>query len=129
MNREYCDEVKMGQVIFNYINNAITHVGRDKTVFINATVKKDVIRVEVIDHGVGINDEDLPYIWDRYYKIDKNFTRNDTGSGLGLAIVKSICLAHDVEFGVQSLENQTIFYVDLLMESESEDDNYDRNMG
>ncbi len=125
----YCDEVKMGQVIFNYINNAISHVGSDKTVYVVATTKKDVVRVEVIDHGSGIDEQDLPYIWDRYYKIDKNFTRNDTGSGLGLAIVKSICLAHEVKFGVQTKENETVFYVELLLEPEREDDNYDRNMG
>lgn len=117
----YCDEVKVGQVIFNYINNALSHVGKDRRVYINAVVKKDMARIEVVDHGRGIQADDLPYIWDRYYKIDKNFTRSDTGSGLGLAIVKSICLAHDLNFGVTSDDKETKFYVDLPMEAKDED--------
>lgn len=116
----YCDEVKVGQVIFNYINNAISHAGPDQHVFIEAAHKKDVIRVSVIDHGDGIAKADLPYLWDRYYKIDKNFTRNDSGSGLGLAIVKSICLAHNLNFGVTSTVDETRFYVDLPMEAQAE---------
>ncbi len=125
----YCDEVKMGQVFFNYINNALSHVGQDKTVYISATHKKDAIRIEVKDHGSGIKESDVPYIWDRYYKIDKNFTRNDTGSGLGLAIVKSICLAHDVQFGVVSKEKEyTIFFVELPIEPETGEDDYASNL-
>ncbi len=113
----YCDEVKIGQVLFNYINNAITHVGEDKTVHVKAVRKKETVRIEVIDHGSGINEDDLPYIWDRYYKIDKNFARNDTGSGLGLAIAKSICLAHKVPYGVSTIEGKgTKFFVELLLE-------------
>jgi len=86
---------------------------QDRTIWIKAIHKKDKIRIEVIDHGVGIKQSELPYIWDRYYKIDKNFTRSDTGSGLGLAIAKSICLAHKVPFGTISTEKQgSTFFVE-----------------
>lgn len=124
-----CDEVKMGQVIFNFVNNAITHVGDDRLVIIRAIPKKDKIRIEVIDHGQGIKSSDLAYIWDRYYRIDKNFTRNDTGSGLGLAIAKSICLAHHVDFGVVSIENQgSTFFVELPIEVSELEEKYVSNL-
>lgn len=120
-----CDEVKMGQVIFNFINNAISHVGEDKTIYVKAFHKKDNIRIEVIDHGSGIKQKELPYIWDRYYKIDKNFTRSDTGSGLGLAIAKSICIAHKVPFGVISIEGKgSTFFVELPIEKLDQGDDY-----
>jgi two-component system, OmpR family, sensor histidine kinase ArlS len=109
------DEVKFGQVMFNYINNAIRHIGDDKKVLIKADIFDKTVRISVIDHGVGIEALHLPYIWDRYYKIDKNYTReSDGGTGLGLAIAKSICVAHGLNFGVTSSQGEgATFYVDL----------------
>lgn len=107
------DEIKVGQVLFNFINNAINHVGDDKQVIINAYKHKGKVRVEVVDHGTGILSDELPNIWDRYYRIDKNFARNQQGTGLGLSIAKSICLAHKLRFGVTSTIGQgSVFFFD-----------------
>jgi two-component system, OmpR family, sensor histidine kinase ArlS len=107
------DEIKVGQVLFNFINNAINHVGEDNIVIINAYKRKGKVRVEVEDHGTGILSDELPNIWDRYYRIDKNFARNQQGTGLGLSIAKSICLAHNLRFGVDSTIGQgSVFYFD-----------------
>ncbi|MDF2522273.1 MAG: hypothetical protein K0R84_2901, partial [Clostridia bacterium] len=57
--------------------------------------------IEVVDQGEGISAEELPYIWDRFYKAHSNSDKNK-GSGLGLAIVKSILDAHKSRFGVES---------------------------
>jgi signal transduction histidine kinase len=113
--RVEADEVKVGQVLFNFINNAIRHIGEDKKILIRAEIIDDHVRVAVIDHGVGIAAAHLPYIWDRYYKIDKNYTREtDGGTGLGLAIAKAICVAHKLNYGVISTEGEgATFYVDL----------------
>jgi two-component system, OmpR family, sensor histidine kinase ArlS len=109
------DEVKIGQVLFNFINNAIRHIGEDKKIIIKAEVLNGTVRIFVTDHGAGIATAHLPYIWDRYYKIDKNYTREtDGGTGLGLAIAKSICVAHQLNYGVVSTEGEgATFYVDL----------------
>jgi two-component system sensor histidine kinase ArlS len=109
------DEIKIGQVLFNFINNAIRHIGEDKKIIIKAEVMNGTVRIFVTDHGAGIPTAHLPYIWDRYYKIDKNYTREtDGGTGLGLAIAKSICVAHQLNFGVNSSEGEgATFYVDL----------------
>ncbi len=93
------DELRISQVIYNLVNNAVNHAGEDKTVIITQTVRDKLVRIEVIDHGEGIPADKLPYIWDRYYKVDKEHKRGVIGSGLGLSIVKSILDAHKAHYG------------------------------
>jgi signal transduction histidine kinase len=106
------DKVKLEQVIYNLINNAINYTGDDNTVIINILKDKNKnIRVEIKDSGKGIKDEDLPYIWDKYYKNKKKHKRNLIGTGLGLSIVKNIFELHNYEYGVISEKDKgTCFY-------------------
>ena len=98
-----CDKKRILQVIYNLVNTAINYAGDDKTVMIRLCDAADGrLRVEVIDHGEGIDKENLPYIFDRYYKVDKVHKRAVTGTGLGLSIVKNILTAHGAPFGVTS---------------------------
>ena len=96
------DEVKINQVIYNLINNAINYAGEDKTVIVLQTVDNNYVTIKVIDHGEGIDQDKIKYIWDRYYKIDKNHKRAVIGTGLGLSIVKSILELHCAQYGVES---------------------------
>ncbi|WP_407382495.1 sensor histidine kinase [Ruminococcus sp.] len=96
------DELRVTQVLYNLINNAINYIGKDKTVIVRQTVQEERVRVEVIDHGEGIPDEKLAYIWDRYYRVNEEHRRAKIGTGLGLSIVKNILVAHDADFGVES---------------------------
>ena len=100
------DELRISQVIYNLVNNAVNHAGEDKTVIITQTVRDKLVRIEVIDHGEGIPADKLPYIWDRYYKVDKEHKRGVIGSGLGLSIVKSILDAHKAHYGVRSTQGK-----------------------
>lgn len=119
----YADEMKLSQVIYNYISNAIKHSKKGETIHINIIDSEDYVRLEVIDEGDGIAEEDLPYIWDRYYKIDKGFKRNLESTGLGLAIVKGILEAHHAKYGVESKLNEgSKFYFELSKEYEEEDE-------
>ena len=105
------DQKKLNQVIYNLINNAINYTGDDKTVTIRVKKEKDSYLVEIIDTGKGIKKEDIAFIWDKYYKNDKNHRRNVVGTGLGLSIVKSILEAHHFQYGVKSIVNKgTTFY-------------------
>ena len=102
------------QVIYNLVNNAINYTGDDKTVTIVQTVSGGRVRISVTDTGKGIAEEDLPYIWDRYYKVDKVHKRAVVGTGLGLAIVKGVLEAHHANFGVESeLGVGSTFYFEL----------------
>ena len=100
------DEMKIGQVVYNLINNALTYTGADKTVKVNQRVKGDMVRIEITDTGEGIDQQELPYIWSRYYRGQKPHKRATVGTGLGLSIVKGILDAHSLPHGVQSQPGQ-----------------------
>ncbi len=98
------DDGRILQVVYNLINNAVNYTGEDKTVVIRQTITDEGTSVltEVIDTGIGISDEDLPLVWERYYKVNDFHKRANMGTGLGLSIVKNILLLHGAEFGVNS---------------------------
>lgn len=97
------DRERIAQVIYNFLLNALNHTGPDKKVLVSLTVKDQTARMEITDTGPGISAEELPYIWERYYKIDKSYQRAVKGTGLGLSIVRSILEQHpDVDYGVSS---------------------------
>lgn len=108
------DPVKISQVIYNLINNAITYTGQDKLITIVQNMNNQVVRVEIIDTGEGIDQELLPLIWDRYYKVDKAHKRAAIGTGLGLSIVKTILDMHGAEYGVISKNGEgSTFWFEL----------------
>lgn len=97
------DRSRISQVVYNLLANAVNYTGGDKTVTVRQQVDKNRVAIQIIDTGEGIAPENLPYIWDRYFKVDKVHKRAVTGTGLGLSIVKSILNQHrDVEYGVES---------------------------
>ena len=102
------DITKLEQVVYNLINNAVTYVGEDNTVIVRLIRKEGgFVRFEVEDHGEGISAENLPYIWDRYYKVNgqnRTHKRAKMGSGIGLAIVKSVLEQHNFAYGADSSE-------------------------
>ena len=103
------DRPKLGQVIYNLVNNAISYTGADKKVMIRQTVITDggkrSVRISVTDTGMGISPENLEYIWDRYFKENKTHKRAVVGTGLGLSIVKGILQMHNARFGVETSED------------------------
>lgn len=97
------DYVRILQVVYNLINNAINYTGEDKRIAVRAFRNGDAARFEVSDTGNGIPEDQLPLIWDRYYKVDRVHQRAAVGSGLGLSIVKNILNLHHAKFGVESV--------------------------
>lgn len=95
------DEERIEQVIYNLLSNAVNYTGEDKKVKVLITKKFECARIEVIDTGKGIPQDELANIWDRYYRA-KTHIRSTVGTGLGLSIVKSILIAHNADFGIES---------------------------
>lgn len=112
------DKKKIEQVIYNLVNNAINYTGDDNKVIINIIKEKNDILIEIKDTGKGIKEEDLPYIWDKYYKNKKKHKRNLVGTGLGLSIVKNALQQHNFDFGVTSEKDKgSTFYFKIPEES------------
>ncbi|MBQ7923479.1 MAG: two-component sensor histidine kinase [Clostridia bacterium] len=98
----HADETRILQVLYNLINNAVNYTGEDKTVIIRQTMEEKEVVLSVIDSGIGIPEEQLPMVWERYYKVHDFHKRANMGTGLGLSIVKNILVLHNARFGVQS---------------------------
>jgi signal transduction histidine kinase len=98
------DVSKIEQVVYNLINNAINYTGDDGSVTVRLFRRKGKARFEVTDTGIGIKAEEIPLIWERYYKANKseNHHRTTKGTGLGLSIVKGILEGHSFPYGVDS---------------------------
>lgn len=102
------------RVLSNLIENAIQYSENGGTIIVRLTPNKESVKVSVIDSGPGIREEDLPFIFDRFYREEKSRTKNAGGAGLGLAIVKKILELHDVEIHVENREEKgCIFYFSL----------------
>ena len=110
----HADYKKLEQVVYNLINNAIEYTGKDLKVIIQVTETEEKVSVAIIDTGKGIHDLDLPHIWDKYYKVDKNHQRQVKGTGLGLSIVKNILELHHYPYGVITKKGHgTNFYFEI----------------
>ena len=108
------DELRISQVIYNLLSNAINYTGPDKKVHVVQKIEGGNVRIEVADTGEGISKDKQPYIWDRYYKVDKSHKRATVGTGLGLSIVKAVLDMHGAGCGVQSTEGHgSTFWFEL----------------
>ncbi len=111
------DELKISQVVYNLVNNAITYAGEEKTVALAQSISGSRVRVSVSDTGDGIPEEKLKDIWERYYKVDKEHKRAQVGTGLGLSIVRNILELHGGSYGVESeIGKGSTFWFELEME-------------
>ena len=121
-NVEVCaDESKIEQVICNFIYNAINYSSPSCLIRVVQEVNGDVVRISVIDKGIGIKEEDLKVIWERYYRVDKAHKRSSKGSGLGLSIVKGILECHKFKYGVSSKVGEgSTFWFEMPIYKEKE---------
>ena len=98
------DRNRLYQVMANLISNAIKYTQNGGCINVDVVDNKDFVAISVKDNGIGINESDLPFIFERFYRTDKSRNRTTGGAGIGLAIVKAIVLAHGGEVSVESEE-------------------------
>lgn len=100
------DPERLKRVINNIISNSVKYIGHKKgAVNIRITDENDKIHVEIEDNGKGIAKEELPYIFDRFYRTDSSRNSDQGGSGIGLAIAKKIIEMHGGKIWASSMEN------------------------
>ncbi|MED3650527.1 two-component system histidine kinase PnpS [Heyndrickxia sporothermodurans] len=105
---------RLQQIILNLVANAVTYTPDNGTIEIGIVEKDDQIELTVKDTGIGISKEELPRIFERFYRVDKARSRNSGGTGLGLAIVKHLVESHHGSIQVDSEEGKgTLFTITL----------------
>ena len=109
----WADEFKVEEVVTNYTSNAIHHLGGEKKIVIRLLKSDGKVRVSVFNTGTPIPEEDIPNLWQKFYKVDKARTREYGGSGIGLSIVKAIMEGMQQEYGVTNFENGVEFWFTL----------------
>lgn len=106
------DKNRITQVLVNLISNSISYGKENGETKLNFISERNQVMIEVIDNGVGMSQEHIDRLFERFYRIEKSRDRNVGGSGLGLAIVKHIVEAHEQKINVRSTENvgSTFFF-------------------
>ena len=96
------DPFRLEQVFYNLVENAIQYSETDSLIHIRADAEGERVSVRVIDQGAGIPAADLPYVFERFYRVDKTRSRQAGGTGLGLSIVKQIVDLHQGRVEMES---------------------------
>jgi two-component system phosphate regulon sensor histidine kinase PhoR len=100
------DAPKIEQVVTNLVSNSLRYGKEGGKTQVRFFDMEEQVLIEVADDGIGMSEEHLPRIFERFYRVDKSRSRNAGGSGLGLSIVKHIIEAHDQSISVRSTPNK-----------------------
>ncbi len=110
----------MGQSVSNIVSNAIKYTPEQGCITVTAGMKDDKVAIKIKDNGIGISQEDLAHIFDKFFRVDRPETENIIGSGLGLSIVKTIIEKHGGRVWVESeLGSGTTFVIVLPILADS----------
>jgi signal transduction histidine kinase len=94
--------LRLGQVVSNLVSNAVKYTPEGGHILVDASIKDGQVVVKIKDDGIGISKEDLPHIFDKFYRVDRPETEGIIGSGLGLSIVRTIIEKHRGRIWVDS---------------------------
>jgi len=107
------DSDLLSQALHNLIDNALKYTSQGGGVTVRVTPAAEVIRIAVSNTGEGIAPDDLPYIFERFYRGDKSRSRTSGGAGIGLSIVKEVARVHGGEVGASSQDGLTTVWLTL----------------
>lgn len=102
----YADKMRIFEALNNLVVNSIKYGKNNGKTIVSCIPEKELVRVEVTDNGIGIEEKDVPRIFERFYRVDRSRSRNMGGTGLGLSIVKHIIEAHRQTLGVRSKQGE-----------------------
>jgi two-component system, OmpR family, phosphate regulon sensor histidine kinase PhoR len=102
----HADRKRIQEVLINLVINSIKYSSKNGVTTVDFIDMDDQVLVEVEDNGIGIPNNELPRIFERFYRVDRSRSRNQGGTGLGLAIVKHVIEAHNQSINVRSVEGK-----------------------
>ena len=109
----WADEFKTEEVVTNYVSNALNHLEGEHEIEIKILKEESTVKVTVFNTGTPIPEEDIPKLWNKFFKVDKARTREYGGSGIGLSIVKAIMEGMNQKYGVVNFDNGVEFWFTL----------------
>jgi len=108
----YCDADRIEQLVIILVDNALKYTPAGGMVEVNLNEEKDQVTLHIKDSGIGISEEDIPFIWERFYKADKSRNRqHENGTGLGLFIAKQIANLHQAQLTVESRPGEGSIFI------------------
>ncbi len=110
----FADRKRITEVMGNLVNNSVKYGKKNGKTVVGFSEKGDKVQIEISDDGIGIEESDLPRIFERFYRVDKSRSRDSGGTGLGLAIVKHIIQAHNQSIKVRSKPGKGTSFVFTL---------------
>ena len=116
----FADRDRISQVLINLVSNAVKYTPENGVIKIFISEDKQFVRLRVNDNGIGIPQDELPYVFERFYRADKSRNRMTGGSGIGLAIVKSIVSAHGGMVEAESHLNEGSCFIVKLPKNKTE---------
>lgn len=112
---------RMKQILINIINNAIMYTPANGEVKVSVKGKQGSVELKVSDTGIGMEETEIPRVFERFYRVDRARSRNSGGTGLGLAIVKHLAEAHHASIQVKSKQGEgTVFTLVFPKEQQEE---------
>lgn len=114
----YGDSNRLKQIFLNLINNAIAYTPTGGEIIVSIDTENEKVVFSVKDNGIGIEKAEIPRIFERFYRIDKDRSRHSGGTGLGLAIVKHLVEAHHGSISVDSEPGQGSIFTVVLKKNE-----------
>jgi len=100
------DPDRLAQVLRNLLTNALRHTSQGDRIIVSATAVAGAVEIAVADSGEGIAPQDLPHVFDRFWRADRSRSRSEGGAGLGLAIARSLVQAHGGRIWAQSIKGE-----------------------
>lgn len=117
----YIDYDRFQQVFINLLDNAQKHADENSTINVTVSRTDEHVIIKIINQGEGIPEKDLPYIFDRLYRVEKSRSRQSGGAGLGLSITKEIVEAHGGRISIVSKENDKTCVIIKLVRREGKE--------
>lgn len=116
----WADPDRLAQVMLNLLSNAIRYAPNNTSIGIEIHPVGNMVAISVSNRGHGIPDADLPYIWDRFYRVEKSRSRQDGGTGLGLSITKKLIVTMGGDISVKSIPDKETTFTFTLPIAQSE---------
>ena len=107
------DSSRIEQVLTNYISNAVKHVCNENIIKCSIVPNEETFRINIFNSGNHIDEEDIPRLWSRFYKVDSSRNREVGGTGIGLSLVKAIMTQHGNKFGAENVDGGVQFWFEL----------------